>query len=249
MPRPRKPASVKIPNKREGKNFRDEALARLKEKFESENEGEVFDTEGEPIITPLLKSADGGIPRILEALRAHDDDDARAFIALYDSLSKIDRKFLSLEEISVAAGIGSLRLGEIAQSAMILHGQLTSKLLLSSTLSKVVATSLEQAQKPRGIADREMMLKAGGVLPVPKGAQIAIQTNVTNERAETKQLPESAEPVYLDADQRLRAIHEAVEGNQRRLPAPKSEPVEIGGQIDRMQAQVAEVITHQEKDD
>lgn len=225
--------------KRGAKEFREEALYRLKERFENENEGEIFDASGEPVITPLLKSADGGIERILEAMRAYDDDDAREFIELYDSLTKKDRQYLSLEEIAVASGIGSLRLAEIAQSAMIMHGQLTTKLLLASNMSKIVNTSIKQALTPKGLADREMMLKAGGVLPVPKGAQIAIQTNVSEGRSETKTI-EGTVPTYLSSSERLKAIHDAVE--VRRLPVPASPPIEKGGIIDVLHQNVAEVI-------
>ena len=225
--------------KRTSKEFREEALYRLKERFENENEGEIFDASGEPVITPLLKSADGGIERILEAMRAYDDDDAREFIELYDSLTKKDRQYLSLEEIAVASGIGSLRLAEIAQSAMIMHGQLTTKLLLASNMSKIVNTSIKQALTPKGLADREMMLKAGGVLPVPKGAQIAIQTNVSEGRSETKTI-EGTVPTYLSSSERLKAIHDAVE--VRRLPVPASPPIEKGGIIDVLHQNVAEVI-------
>jgi hypothetical protein len=227
------------PRKRTSKEFREEALYRLKERFENESDGEVFDASTQPIITPLLKAADGGIERILEALRAYDDDDAREFIELYDSLSGKDRQYLTLEEIAVGSGIGSLRLAEIAQSAMIMHGQLTTKLLLASNMSKIVNTSIKQALTPKGLADREMMLKAGGVLPVPKGAQIAIQTNVSEGRSETKTI-EGTVPTYLSSSERLKAIHDAVE--VRRLPVPASPPIEKGGIIDVLHQNVAEVI-------
>jgi hypothetical protein len=225
--------------KRGKKEFREEALFRLKERFENENEGEVFDPSGEPIITPLLKAADGGIERILEAMRAYDDDDARDFIELYDSLSGKDKQYLSLEEIAVASGIGSLRLAEIAQSAMIMHGQLTTKLLLASNMSKIVSTSIKQALTPKGLADREMMLKAGGIMPVPKGATIAIQNNIADGRSETKTL-DAPTPSYLTASERLKAIHDAVE--VRRLPVPPSPTIEKGGIIDALHHEVAETI-------
>lgn len=224
--------------KRGAKEFREEALYRLKERFENDSDGELFDPTMEPIITPLLKAAEGGIDRILEALRAYDDEDAREFVTLYDSLSGKDREYLTLEEISVASGIGSLRLAEIAQSAMIMHGQLTTKLLLASNMSKIVNTSIQQALSPKGTFDREMMLKAGGVLPVPKGATIAIQNNVTpSEKADSKVVDA---PAYLTSSERLKAIHDAVE--VRRLPVPASPPVEKGGIIDALHHQVAEVI-------
>jgi hypothetical protein len=225
--------------KRGKKEFREEALFRLKERFENDNEGEVFDASREPIITPMLKSADGGIERVMEALRAYDDDDARDFIDIYDDLTNKDRQYLTLEEVAVASGIGSLRLAEIAQSAMIMHGQLTTKLLLASNMSKIVSTSIKQALTPKGLADREMMLKAGGIMPVPKGAQIAIQNNLADGRSETKTI-ETPTPSYLSASERLKAIHDAVE--VRRLPVPPSPAIEKGSIIDVMHQNVAEVI-------
>jgi hypothetical protein len=235
---PKKP--IPIRKSRKQRDFRAEAFNRLKQGYEASHEGETFDAEGEPVITPILKAAEGGIPRLLEALRAHDDDDARSFIERYDSLTATDRKHLSLEEIAVASGIGSLRLAEISLSASILHGQLTSKLILASAMPSIVQTSVKWAKTKRGLADREMMLKAGGVLPVPKGAQIAIQNNVAGETKETE-----SEPMYLDPGQRLRMIHEAVE--QRRLPAPPSEPISIDGRLSHLQDRTAEILV--ESDD
>jgi hypothetical protein len=242
MPRAKNPISTS-PKPRTAANYRASALYRLKSKWEAENDGEQWESEKEPIITPLLKMVEGGIDRVMEALRAHDDDDARDFIDLYDSLSAKDKQYLTLEEISFAAGIGSLRLGEIANTALILHSKLTTSLLLASNLHRVVSASIKQAIKPSGLSDREWMLKAGGILPVPKGATIAIQTNVAGERAETKTI-ESETPQYLDPGQRLRMIHEAVES--RRLPAPKSEPIELGGRIDHIQREAAEILVERE---
>jgi len=223
------------------RNQREVALARLKLKWELDNEGEEWAPEREVKITPLLKAVDGGIPRVLDALRAHDDEDARDFIELYDSLTATDRGLLKLEEIALASGIGALRLVEVANSALILHSKLTTSLLLVSNMHRVVSTSIKEAVKPKGLADREWMLKAGGILPVPKGAQIAIQTNVTPERSETKAIEGAPVVEYLDASQRLRMIHDAVE--QRRLPSPQTEPVELGGKIDHLQAETAAVIS------
>ena len=83
--------------------------------------------------------------RVLEAIRAHGDDDAKEFIALYDSLSARDRQYLKLEEIACAAGITSLRLAEVATSAMILHGQMTSKLTIAASMQKVVKATVKAA--------------------------------------------------------------------------------------------------------
>lgn len=210
-------------------------MKRLKEKWDGDGD---FDPKGEPTVTPLLKTAEGGIPRIMEALRAHDDDDAREFVELYDSLSAQDRQFLKLEEIAYAAGIGSLRLAEVATSATILHGQMTSKIILAASLPGIVRTSVRLAKTAKGGFDREMMLKAGGVLPTPKGSQTVINTNVIAEKATVET---DHEPQYLDAGERLRLISDAVD--PKRLPSPPSEPIDLGGRLDHMQADVAEALS------
>ena len=65
-----------------------EALVRLRRRWEKEHEDEEWEPEKEPIITPMLKGVEGGIRHVLEALRAHDDDDAQAFIDAYDGLTR-----------------------------------------------------------------------------------------------------------------------------------------------------------------
>ena len=235
-------------------------MNRLRQRYENEHDGEVLDLEGEPTITPILKSAEGGIPRILEALRAHDDDDARSFIELYDSLTAVDRKHLTLEEVSAAAGIGSLRLAEVATSAMILHGQMEAKLCLASSMGKVVKSVVKAATdeipimatigeksvqigKTNGdVKAMELFGKMTKLVPVPKGVQVNFGPLSDKDQDESN----TPEPIYLDPGQRLKAIHDAVE--QRRLPAPPSEPVLIHGRLDNIQAEVAEILVEREAD-
>lgn len=148
---------------------------------------ETWEPETEPIITPMLKSVDGGVEHCVQALRAHDDEDARAFLEMWDRCTQTDRKHLSVEEIAHAAGVGSLRLAEVTQTALFLYGNMQTQMMLSAGLPAVVATSLKNAKKMKGYADREWMLKAGKILPIPKGAQTAIQINA-GEARETKEL-------------------------------------------------------------
>ena len=60
------------------------------------------------------------------------------------------------------------------------------QMMLAAGMPSVVARSMKQAKTAKGYADREWMLKAGKILPIPKGAQTAIQINAPV--AETKQL-------------------------------------------------------------
>jgi hypothetical protein len=126
----------------------------------------------------MLQSVEGGIDHCITVLRAHDDDDARAFIEMWDKCSKTDRMYLKLEDIAHAAGVGSLRLAEVCNTALFLYGNMQVQMMLAAGMPQVVARSMKQAKTAKGFADREWMLKAGKILPIPKGAQIAIQNNM-----------------------------------------------------------------------
>lgn len=237
--------------KRSAAQYRREALTRLKEQWEGEGE---FDPTGEPTVTPSFEAVEGGVPRILEALRAHDNADARAFIGLYESLTKRDRSLLTLEEVAYAAGIGSLRLAEVATSAAILHGQMGAKLLIASSMQKVarsiVKAATDEVPITADIGDRRIVVghtngdtkamelfgKISGMVPIPKGNTFNFGSK--NEDRERDAI--EAEPEYLDAGERLRLIHDAVE--PKRLPSPPSTPIDIGGRLAHMQDDVAEVL-------
>lgn len=218
------------------RNRKQEAMDRLKAYWEKDHPDEEWEPESEPVITPLLKAVEGGIPRVIEALRAHDDSDAESFIEVFDSLSETDKALVPIEAVSFAASIGSLRLAEVAQTALFLHGQMRTKFLLATGIPAIVEKSIKIAKTVKGLADREMMLKAGGVLPVPKGAQIAIQNNYGAEKEEKS----SNTPAWKDSGDRLREFHDLTE--PKRLPSPSSPPISIGGHIDHMQAETVEIL-------
>ena len=165
---------------------RREALKRLKHVWMEDNQGD-FDPSGEPTVTPRFTASEGGVEAIMEAVRAHNDEDARAFITLYDSLSRKDRQHLTLEEIAYTAGIGSLRLAEVATSASILHGQMKAKLVIAGAMHKVaqsiVKAATDEVPITAFVGDRtvvvghtngdtramEMFGKISGMVPIPKG--------------------------------------------------------------------------------
>jgi hypothetical protein len=215
--------------------YRAEALTRLKQRVEAEER--TFDPSNEPVITPLLKQSEGGIAHILTALRAHDNEDARKFITLHDSLTAKDRLYLTLEEIAHACGIGALRLAEVATSAVIVNGQMATSLRIWSSADKIVKKSIKMAMTTRGVADREWALKHINYIPLPKGAQINIATQFNQN---SKPQESQRETVYLDTGERLRAIHEAVE--QRRLPAPPAEAMVMGDDIEHIQNDTADIL-------
>jgi hypothetical protein len=240
------------------RNRKEEALARLKASWQKDNPDEEWEAESEPVITPLLKSVEGGIPRVIEALRAHDDDDAAAFIAVHDSLTLSDRSCLTLEAIAFASGIGSLRLAEVAQTALFLYASMQTKLLISSSMPKVAKSIVKAATdevpitaynsetgtnevvgKTNGdVKAMELFGKMSGMVPIPKGAQIAIQNNF--DGGEKQEKPALTGGAWKDSGERLREFHDMTE--PKRLPSPVAPPINIGGRIDHMQAETAEIL-------
>lgn len=236
------------------RDCRAEALVRLRERWEEENDTP-FEPEGEPKVSPLIKSA-----RMLAALRASGNEDARAFVELHDSISKQDQIVLSWEEIAYAAGIGSLRLLEVAVSASYEFNQAQTKLLIANSMRKVVKAAVKAATdqvpivadtpvgrvvvgKTNGdVRAMELFGKMSGLVPIPKGAQIAIQNINTQPNEDDKP---SGHAVWMEAEERLQRIQDAIE--PKRLPSPPMEHVPIGGSLDAMQAATADILV--ERDD
>ena len=239
------------PKRRQNKKA--EALARLRQRWQQEHENEEWNAKSEPAITPMLKAVEGGIPKVLEALRMHDDDDARTFLEAWDQCTKTDRRYLRVEDAAFASGVGSLRLAEVAQTALFLYGQMTTKMLLSSAMPKVMKSTIKAATdevpitamvdginlvvgKTNGdVRAMEMFHKMSGMMPLPKGAQIAIQNNFGEDREKP-----ALAAGWKDADQRLREFQELTE--PKRLPSPETAPVAIGGHIDHLQEETINIL-------
>jgi hypothetical protein len=216
-------------------DFRKAALKRLRERWEKENPDEEWEADQEHVITPMLKAVEGGISHVLEALRAHDDSDARDFTETWEQCSATDRKHLPLEYVAFAAGITSLRLAEIAQTAIFLYDGIKTKMLLASGLPSIVAKSIQMAKSDKGLHDREMMLKAGGVLPVPKGAQIHIQNLNAGEKEDVP-----SKPTWREPEDRLREVYDLTE--PKRLPSPEARPIAMGGRLDHLQDETIHIL-------
>lgn len=243
----------KVPAKRDRKA---EALTRLRERWERENDGEPWEPEKEPVVAPMFASVEGGRQQVIAALAAHDDPDARAFVDVYEQCNQTDRKYLPLEAIAHAAGIGSLRLAEVAQTALYLYCSAQTKFLISSSMVKVTKSIVKAATdevpitaynsqtgmqevvgKTNGdVKAMELFGRISGIAPVPKGATIAIQNNYGDKPDEDKPTQHS----WKTAEERLREIQDATE--PKRLPTPVGAPINIGGHIDRLQEQTVEML-------
>lgn len=222
---------------RSGRDRKREALARLKSQWEKDNPDEQWEPEKEPIITPMLKAV--GIDRVVSALAMHNDEDARAFMEVYERFNATDARLVPIETIAFAAGIGSLRLAEISQTALYLYREMKTNMLMDAHLPEIVEKSLKMAKTAKGFSDREWMLKSGKILPIPRGSQTAIQNNFNSEKSEQES---SAPAAWKSSEERLREFQTMTESEPRRLPAPESKPMTLGGHVDHMQAETVEIL-------
>ncbi len=230
---------AKFKTKPPKRDEREEALTRLRERWQKDHEDEAWEAEMEPVVTPMLRGADGGIRSVLDAVRAYDDADAQAFLEVYDALTVLDRKRLRLEDIAFASGIGSLRLAEIAQTALFLYADTQTKLLISSAMHKVTKSIIKaatdsvpividtehgrkQVGKTNGdIKAMELFGKISGQVPLPKNTVNNYTQNNFGEREERKQLSDS--PRWKYPEDRLKEIVSVVSPKQLPSHASKNE--------------------------
>jgi hypothetical protein len=172
-----------------------------------------------PRITPVLENAERGMPQVIEALRSCPDEDAQVFIKAYDAVSASDMKFVGVEEIAIACGIGIKRLGEIAFSSLLQQSQTAAAIIAATSHPAVVSKTVAVALSDRGTREREMMLIAGGTLPSPKGIVInnrnqQANVNSPGEAAQKAAVPEdiSAELPTMDND--IKALHSITSGGK-----------------------------------
>lgn len=213
---------------------RKDALVRLRQYWELHKEdGDEWEPKTEPVVRQMFDPVEGGVKHCIQALRFHDDEDAKTFIEAYDALPKTVRKLLSVEEIAHASGIGSLRLTEVVQTALFLYGDRQTQMILSAAMPKVIRSTIKAATDEvpivADVAGRsmvvgrtngdmkaaEMLLKARNVLPIPKGAQIAIQVN----QGEKEETPQHG---WKWPEDRLKDITQVL--NPKQLEASKSLP-------------------------
>jgi hypothetical protein len=208
------------------------ALRRLKAAWQVENSESEWEPEKEPSIKSIFECAEGGTSSVLDALRAYSNDEAQEFIRLYDSATERDQKIIPIEAFAFASGVGSVRLAGLAAEALVSQGHTQTQILMGSAMHKVMRSTIKAAtdQLPIVADDQivgytngdtraqEMFHKMTGMMPIPKGSQIAIQ-NVY--KGAEKDEVEQAGGGWRGPDERLREIYEVVDAKQ--LEAPKAD--------------------------
>lgn len=151
-----------------GKNRsrRDELLRRLDIDIDALN--------AQPQIAPLLKQC-GILPtRVIEVLRADQEEGSLAAVKVWDSLTPANRNLLGLEALAMASGITPRRLWELYCGATMSQSRDSLGVMIADALPSIMRVTIKDAKKAKGFLSREHIFKAARVLPTPKGSVINI---------------------------------------------------------------------------
>lgn len=181
------------------------------------------------------------MPTVIAALRLCDDPDAGKFLDKFDSVSKTDKNYLSIEEICVAAGVVPKRLLELAVSALVEDGQSAGAIVAATFHPRVIRKTAEAAlhddvyydengrlQGGGGHADRKLFLTGTGFLPQSSKGAGGVFVTVNNQNAQAnvgvqpvgEGEPEQEGDRFNAAEDDLIKLHTEIDGN-RLLEAPK----------------------------
>lgn len=183
----------------------------------------------QPQIAPLLKQC-GILPaRVIEVLRADQDEASLAVVKLWDSLTPANRNLLGLEALAMACQMTPRRLWELYNGANMMQSRESIGAMIADALPSIMRVTIKDAKKAKGFASREHIYKAARVLPTPKGSVI----NIGVPQGQQGELEDGDEPerrMLEGADDFLMKASRAMQG--KALPAPAKEPEIIDAEID-----------------
>ena len=110
-------------------------------------------------------------------LKLSDMPDAQRLANLHDSLDPPMARALPIEAFCYALAISPLRVLEILTGILVRQGATASTLLTAVWHPKMVEKSIERGLQDDGIADRVIVHKAAGYLPMPKTSQTIVNVN------------------------------------------------------------------------
>ena len=127
-----------------------------------------------PQITPLLRINGIHPDRMVEVLRCDDQPESLMFVRQWDGLSTENRSLAGVEAIALSCGMTPRRLWELFQGASLVQARASVSVLIAESLPKIMQTAIKGAKTGKGHIDREHVLKAARILPVPKGSTTVI---------------------------------------------------------------------------
>ena len=132
------------------------------------------DVDSVPAITPVLRHNAISEKRLVDTLRCDNDPESLTFVRFWDSVDEEDRDTIGIEAMAVGAGVTPRRLWELYQGALLVQSRESVGLMIADALPKVFKVTIKNAQKMRGLADREHLYKISKALPIPKGSTTII---------------------------------------------------------------------------
>lgn len=203
-------------SKKPSRDRRNELLRRL--------EVDPEELASSPQITPLLRQNGITSDKLVEVLRCDGAPESAAFVAVWDDLTPISRSLAGIEAMAIAAEITPRRLYEVFAGAAMMQSRESVALTIALNLPDVMRVTVKEAKKPKGHYAREHVLKAGRVLPVPKGSTTVIQVGkqIAEQSEDSEENSDDFEDLQHADDFMMQAAK--VMGTKA-LPAPKEDDV------------------------
>lgn len=154
----------------------------------------------------------------MEILEQDDEDDSVAFCAKYRSVAESDHPYVSIEEITIAAGLTTRRLWELIQGARLEQSQDAMKMLVADNRAAIMR-SVVDAAKGGDQKATEMLWKADGTLPKSNGISLILSQH-NNSMPQLAAIPEDEDLPVGDMDTSLKDF-QRVTSSPPQLEAPR----------------------------
>lgn len=123
------------------------------------------------------------------------------FLKAYDELPKFERLRMSPEQICEQSGVPQKVIFGVIAGQLWEIGYQQADMMLALKHPSIVAQAIKQAMKPGGFKDREALLKANGVIPIPKNNSIHFHKHVSGgaaARGDSAEAPPAILPSFED---------------------------------------------------
>lgn len=159
---------------------------------------------------------------IFDVLETSDDPDARKVLEKYYSIPITLRNGLQIEAFCVAAGVPTLRVLELIVGAIVHMNHRLSEAIANVASPAVVRKTVEMALLPEGSKDRELIHKATGFIPTPRGGP-SVRVNVNQTQAQNA----SAQASVVTAPRPEETIQRLVDRFNDARPTPAAQPMQV----------------------
>jgi hypothetical protein len=190
------------------------------------------DMDGVPNVASRIVRGAGSMDNAIEALRGDDSENAKLFIAKYDSITESDRRRLTIENIFTAAGLTAREFVEVVTGALMQQGEDTSRMIVAMAKPKVMESTIKAATDCVPITDREgeivgysngdvkaqeLFHKITGAIQMPKGSTTNIYANQANQTVVQGRDDEDDSEELPSMDSYLMELQDVI---RPQLPAP-----------------------------